>query len=462
MKLWQKIYITTLLIFLPVLNVGLFMGARLVFNYNLENTKKQASDEVHLLSHTIVTHVESLDYWQQLSDSIVYEVGTTYVNYITDKDENTSLELHMIGEKTDLQMGIQAIDIYNDGEYPVLRILELLEAPFENYQLQYFKRLTDFYDLWQTLKLVFAVISFCCSLVLAIVLYQLLFEMTVPLQRLGRSVRIMRKSGSWQPVEAEGKDDIAELTHSFNKMGAEIEAYIEQLRKESQTKQQLVDDLAHEMRTPLTAIYGYAEYLQKAPYTEEEKLDALEYIMSESKRLSNMGQELLTLAVYREDEINTELIHAQELAKNVSAMLANTLHEKRLRLVVRVKTDILEGDKNMLICLLRNLIENAARASENGSRIWLTIDKEGDKVRFRVRDEGIGMETHELEHIRDAFYRVDKARSRSNGGAGIGLHLCDLIVRKHNGTIEFESEPGKGTTVLVLLPSKAGRIENEV
>lgn len=452
MKLWQKIYITTLLVFLPVLNIGLFMGARLVFNYNLENVKKQASDEVHLLSHTIVTHVESLDYQQQLSDTIVYEVGATYVNYITNKDESTSMELHMIGESIDMQMGVQRIDIYSDGEYPVLRILELLEAPYETYQLQYFKTLTDFYNLWQTLKLVFAVISFCCSIVLAIVLYQLLFEMTGPLQRLSESVERMRENGKWQPVEVQGEDDIAELTHSFNQMGAEIEAHIRQLQKESNTKQQLVDDLAHEMRTPLTAIYGYAEYLQKAPYTEEEKLDALEYIMSESKRLSNMGQELLRLAVYREDDINMEKLETQELVKNVSAMLSNTLHEKRLRLICDVKKCSFEGDKSMLICLLRNLIENAARASESGSKIWLTVHKTGDRIRFCIRDEGIGMQAHELEHIKDAFYRVDKARSRFNGGAGIGLNLCDLIVTKHNGSMEFESEPGKGTIVTVLLP----------
>ena len=459
MRLWQKIYITALLLFLPVLNVGLFMGARMIFNYNMDMAKSQASDEVHLLNLTIVRHIESLQISEQQDDDIVYRVGKNYVDYIENKDANATLEIHYVGEKTSLQMGQQDIAIYDAGSYPEIRILELLEAPYESYQLFYFKPLDDFYVLWQSLKLVFAVISLCCSGVLAVILYLLFYEMTAPLQRLTQSVRQVQKGEPWQPVEVEGHDDIADLTRSFNEMGEEIAKQLAQLQRESKTKQQLVDDLAHEMRTPLTAIYGYAEYLQRVACSEEEKIDALDYIMSESRRLSHMGQELLTMAIFREDEVNGETINSEDICKDISNMLEPTLHEKRLKLVKKIKPVTFEGDKAMLVCLLRNLIENAVRASESGSRIWLNIFEQGDKVCITVKDEGIGMEPHELQRITDAFYRVDKARSRSNGGAGIGLNLCDLIVKKHMGTMEFESAPNKGTLVTVLLPKKMERTE---
>lgn len=459
MRLWQKIYITALLLFLPVLNVGLFMGARMIFNYNMDMTRNQASDEVHLLNLTIVRHIESLQISEQQDDDIVYRVGKNYVDYIENKDSNATLEIHYVGDKTNLQMGQQDIAIYDVGSYPEIRVLERLEAPYETYQLFYYKPLDDFYNLWQSLKLVFGIISSCCSGVLAVVLYLLLYEMTAPLQRLSQSVRQIQKGEPWQPVEVEGHDDIAELTRSFNEMGEEIEQQMEQLQRESKTKQQLVDDLAHEMRTPLTAIYGYAEYLQKAPCTEEERLDALDYIMSESKRLSHMGQELLTMAIFREDEINADVIESESIGKDISNMLESTLHDKRLKLIKQIKPMTFEGDKTMLVCLLRNLIENAARASESGSRIWFMIDEMDNQVCIRVKDEGIGMEAHELQRITDAFYRVDKARSRSNGGAGIGLNLCDLIVRKHMGVMQFESTPNQGTVVTVLLPKKIERTE---
>lgn len=454
MRLWQKIYMMALLVFLPVLNVGLFMGARMIFNYNMDVLKKQASDEVHLLSTTIVKDLEILLPEGPLSfnDDAIYSVSKAYVDYVSQKDENAVLELHYVGDKTDLHMGMQHMMIVDAGHYPELRVFELLEAPYESYQIYYYKPLYDFYSLWQSLKIVFIIISLCCSLVLAAVLYLLLYEMTSPLQRLGESIKRMQNGEGFEPVEVQGKDDIAILTKSFNEMAAEIEAQMERLQKESQIKQQLVDDLAHEMRTPLTAIYGYAEYLQKAPYTQEELYDALEYIMSESKRLTHMGQELLTMAIYREDALKAECITTEELAKDVSDMLESALQEKRLKLMKRIKPVTLEGDRAMLVCLLRNLIENAARASESGSKIWLIMQKSKESLKIQVKDEGIGMEKHELERITDAFYRVDKARSRSNGGAGIGLNLCDLIVKKHSGTMEFESAPNEGTTVTILLP----------
>lgn len=457
MRLWQKLYITALLLFLPVLNVGLFMGARMIFNYNMDMVKSQASDEVHLLSRTIVKDIESRTYEEQMSDDIVYRVGASYIEYISEKDSNAILELHFVGENHDLQMGQQDMAVYDAGHYPELRVLELLEAPYETYQLYYFKPLDDFYNLWQSLKIVFVIIGLCCSIVLAVVLYFLLYEMTAPLQRLSQSVKLMQLGRPWQPVEVEGHDDISDLTSSFNEMGAEIKTQMELLQRESKTKQQLVDDLAHEMRTPLTAIYGYAEYLQKAPYTEEELYDALEYIMSESKRLSHMGQELLTMAIYREDELNAEWIDTESIAKDISNMLLGTLQEKRLKFVKQIEPFHFEGDRAMLVCLLRNLIENAARASESGAHIWMFVDVYDGQVRMRIKDEGIGMEPQELERITDAFYRVDKARSRSNGGAGIGLNLCDLIVKKHAGVLQFESEPDKGTTVTVLLPVQIAR-----
>lgn len=454
MRLWQKIYMMALLVFLPVLNVGLFMGARMIFNYNMDALKKQASDEVHLLSTTIVKDLEIVLPEGPLSfnDDTIYSVTKAYVDYVSQKDENAILEIHYVGDKTDLHMGMQSMMIVDEEYCPELRVFELLEAPYESYQLYYYKPLSDFYTLWQSLKVVFAVISLCCSAVLAAVLYLLLYEMTSPLQRLGESIRQMQNGEGFEPVEVQGNDDIAELTSSFNEMAAEIEMQMQKLQKESQIKQQLVDDLAHEMRTPLTAIYGYAEYLQKAPYTQEELYDALEYIMSESKRLTHMGQELLTMAIYREDELKAEQITTEELAKDVSGMLESALQEKRLKLKKTIKPVTFEGDRAMLVCLLRNLIENAARASESGSCIWLVMQRFKEFVKIQVRDEGIGMEPHELERITDAFYRVDKARSRSNGGAGIGLNLCALIVKKHLGTMQFESVPKKGTTVTILLP----------
>ncbi len=455
MKLWQKIYMTALLLFLPVLNVGLFMGARKIFDYNIETAKNQASDEVHMLCHTIVRDIESLPGVQQLREGIVEEVSQTYIDYMANKDSDVTMEIRYVDVSEDLNMGQQIVQLYMGGDDPILYVTELLETPYEGYQLYYTKPLTDFYQLWTDLKTVFMIISVSCSVVLAAILYLLLYEMTYPLKRLSEEVERMRLGEPWRPVEVEGKDDIAFLTERFNEMAEEIQSQLQQLQRENSIKQQLVDDVAHELRTPLTAIYGYAEYLEKAPCSEEERIDALEYIMTESKRLSHMGQELLSMAIFREDELNREEIDTEAFVKGVSSMLETSLREHRIRLQCTFDIPSFSGDKSMLVCLARNLIENAARASESGSTVWFHIRDEAGAVCMVVRDQGIGMAKEELDRITDAFYRVDKARSRSNGGAGIGLSLCALIVKKHSGTMEFASEPGVGTTVTVILPMEA-------
>ena len=345
---------------------------------------------------------------------------------------------------------------------PIVTVEQLLQAPYESYRLYYEMPLDGFYKLWQTLKIVFIVISFGCSIILAISLYWLLSEMAYPLAILTEGIVEMKKTGTWTPIEVQGDDDIAELTTSFNDMGLEIETQMLQLVKESEIKQQLVDDLAHELRTPLTAIHGYAEYLQIAPCTEEEKIEALDYIINESKRLSNMGQTLLTMAIYREDSITMDIVSSEEIIKNVLITLEKNIFDKQIKVKNKVKNISFNGDKTMLICLFRNLIENAIRASELKKNIWLNIAVDNEFIKFYIRDEGIGIKKDELTRITDAFYRVDKARSSENGGVGIGLSLCLLIVERHNGTLEFESKYQKGTTVIVTLPLNQSNEEEEV
>ena len=104
--------------------------------------------------------------------------------------------------------------------------------------------------------------------------------------------------------------------------------------------------------------------------------------------------------------------------------------------------------------LLNNLIDNAAKAMDGSGRIDVTAGALPDGAIFTVKDNGRGMEAEELKHITEAFYRVDKARSRSQGGAGLGLALCRRIAELHNGTLRFESTPGEGTTVTLMIHTK--------
>lgn len=108
----------------------------------------------------------------------------------------------------------------------------------------------------------------------------------------------------------------------------------------------------------------------------------------------------------------------------------------------------------LLITLLGNLIDNALKASPDGSVVRLSALEERDKLILEVTDCGIGMTKEQLVHIKEAFYRVDRSRSRAAGGAGLGLSICDRIAQLHHGELAFISQPGAGTTARLILPKK--------
>ena len=134
-----------------------------------------------------------------------------------------------------------------------------------------------------------------------------------------------------------------------------------------------------------------------------------------------------------------------------------SLVEKKLTLYVKQEDGYLWGDRELLGSLLINLIDNARKASFEGGRIWLDGQKLPDGYMITVTDEGKGLQQEELSRITEAFYMVDKSRSRKEGGAGLGLALCKKILELHQGSWHMESEPGKGLRVTVLLGTSPGQ-----
>jgi signal transduction histidine kinase len=207
------------------------------------------------------------------------------------------------------------------------------------------------------------------------------------------------------------------------------------------------------MRTPLTSIHGYAEYLLSAPVGEEERIDALMCIMSESDRLGKLSQSLLDISYVSRAEIalgRVELAPVIESAARRFEMRARTMGALLEANAIDVAVN---GDASLLELLISNLIDNAMKACRESEQKAVRVEavENGDKVLITVSDSGRGMSEEELKHITEPFYRTDRVRSRADGGAGLGLTLCRRIVEAHGGVLEFDSEPGKGTSVKVTL-----------
>lgn len=219
------------------------------------------------------------------------------------------------------------------------------------------------------------------------------------------------------------------------------------LQAVNEAQRQLIGSMSHELKTPLTAIKGYAETLLQVELSKEQEEKALRYIDRESGRLSRISEKMMELTrLYEpECEITLQKVPLERLLAEVEESVRHRLIGKRISLVREGEWQgkALAADPDLMASFLINLINNSVMASEEGSRIYVGANGHA----LWVRDEGCGIPPAEVDKVRKAFYRVDKSRSRKSGNMGLGLALCEQIAAVHGGTMEIESEIGKGTKV---------------
>jgi len=189
--------------------------------------------------------------------------------------------------------------------------------------------------------------------------------------------------------------------------------------------------------------------------SQEDYRKSLELISQEAGHMSAVVGKLLYLARIdaSKDQVNFERINLKELLSELSSDIEVLAREKGIEFKLAPLEDLLiEGDRVKLEQLFLNLLENAIRYTSGGGNISASIVREGKTAVIAIKDSGIGISKEHIPHIFERFYRVDKARSRAEGGAGLGLAICKHIVQVHNGKIEVESQVDKGSTFSISLP----------
>lgn len=230
--------------------------------------------------------------------------------------------------------------------------------------------------------------------------------------------------------------------------------YLSLVREEALRKERFTFAFAHELKTPLTSIIGYSEMLATMDLSAEEIHLCGDYINRQSKRLKSLSYKLLEMAFLRERGIEKKRIEVRVLAALVEETEKPLAEEKGMVWHMEMEDEEIFGDLELLQSLFINLLDNAMKASNQGGTIWFLGKAERNGFTFTVADEGKGVAKEALYRLTEAFYMEDKSRSRSAGGAGLGLTLCSRIAELHGTKLEFESEEGKGMRVCVRFPIK--------
>lgn len=449
MKFKEKTYLITLVLFLIFLNAGIFSLAYYTQQKNADSAEKLCISEFSVITEAFEDDILLLGETgrvQVIRSFIVYYEQKDILLQFTDTNEKTVL--------SSLPNGALVPDAHTLSTQRINgKRFILISAPvaFSQYTMTYAKDVSYLDEDFKSISMVFVLTSLGASALLALILFFVLGRISSPLERLKSATEEIANGNFGARADESGSDEFAMLASDFNRMAEHIGTQMNELTENAKTKQIMLDNLAHEMRTPLTSIRGYAEYLLNANIGEEERIEAVEFIISESERLKSIGEKLLDDAFIRENGIKAERINLGELVSNAAKKLSFIASQRGIELRIDAKSVYCACDTVLIEMLVANLINNAIKACKNGGCVVVGCDTDNENASITVRDNGIGMTNDQLKRITEPFYRTDRSRSRNEGGTGLGLSLCERIAKAHNANLCFESEPNKGTTATVRI-----------
>ena len=292
--------------------------------------------------------------------------------------------------------------------------------------------------------------------VAAVVTFLLSRRILSPVESLAQAARALSRGDFSQRVKVNSRDEFGELATAFNAMAEDLER-TEQLRRN------MVADVAHELRTPLSNIQGHLEAIRDGLLPAEPA--TFDSIYEEALLLARLVEDLqdLTLADAGQLTLIRQSVDVADIARRAAAAAQPPAEARGLTIETNLPSQpaTAEVDPERIGQVLRNLLSNAITHTPEGGRITVELKDEGRELRIGVADTGVGIPPADLPYVFERFYRVDRSRVRATGGAGLGLTIAKRLVEAHCGTISVESEPGKGTQFTFTLPKNAPPVAHD-
>ncbi|NFI03181.1 HAMP domain-containing histidine kinase [Clostridium botulinum] len=485
MKLWQKIYFFSLLLLIVTLNIAGFILIQKLHNNLLEKEVEKCLSEQKIVSSEFRINSLALQkiYYLNTAPDINMSISTLMSEYnsLLDREDGQHGDIEILDQQNKI--------LYSDVKFPVSdekQELENLSVGKTNYiiktldgkqylyvsslvnvynvpiKIHYAKDISNIYiEKINQYALFMKLDILICSL-FAIFMFFVSRLITKPINTLIDSTQKISLGQYSERVRIKSKDEFNVLSNHFNLMAQTIEDKINELEISNIEKETFINNLTHELKTPLTSIIGYANLIRTSKYNEELFFESADYIYKEGKRLEQMAFKMMDLIYAKTQEIKLTPEKIMPIIYEVKKSLLVKFKDKNIGLIIEEEDCILDVDKDLIKIALCNLVENAIKASRNDSKIYIRVFVLNDKIFISVLDSGTGMTKEHLDKIWQPFYVVDKARSRKNNGAGIGLSICKKIAEIHNADIKINSELGKGTEVTIIFNQSSTIIDKSI
>ncbi len=469
MKLWFKIFISTLFLVIAMINIT--VAVILTNNRSLmisrERSRAVSSHEFicatlknnvayeRLRSDQFVMSKDAID--DIVKNTILKQFAEDNITIIYDeKGELTRIGSDSVNPSELLDKIKSKNDIYSlindfNGKSYIFAASEIILEENEYYVVTS-QDITEIYTEGERQLRFAQMLSVILACVTALILLIMIKLFLCPLAEINKSINEISHGNYSKRLKVKGSEELKRLSENINKMAGSVEENYNKIETVAEERKRFIDSLAHEIKTPLTSILGFAEILRiKKNISPDELSEYSGIIVDEAKRIRSLSGKLMELISSGNGSLELRPVNTENILGDLKIAFMPIVQAKGIELTVYCEPLTINADRDIFKSLIYNLLDNAVKASGEGGKIYLSCKRDGDYAVFSVKDSGIGISEEDRKHIFEAFYMVDKSRSRKQGGVGLGLALCAEIAKKHNARITLESTPGKGTEVQVLI-----------
>lgn len=346
------------------------------------------------------------------------------------------------------------VTIADEGERVAAAVASRIEIEGETYLLFTAEDITDTYTIYERQLLTVRLLSIGFACAVALLLLLTVRRLLRPLDDVNGALKQIAAGDYTVRLRPTKNDSIEfrQMANNVNAMAQAVSETVEKLEGIADSRKQFTDNLAHEMKTPLTSIMGLADILRlKKEVPDSERQEYADIIVQEARRLRALSSKLLELASAGSGQLERHPVRVTELFEEIDAAIMPLFRRAGLTLTVETEDCVIDVDRVLFVSMLYNLLDNAVKASHEGQTVLLKCRKKEGRAVLSVTDFGVGISREDIKKVTEPFYMADKSRSRKAGGAGLGLALCVEIARVHRAVFSIKSKLGVGTTVSISL-----------
>lgn len=433
---------------LTVLVVGsLFLQG--VYASSLQDAEEKTRSRLSFLSASCQVALEE-------REGITEEAARNLLLYLYNRfDKGEAVcELTFLGETVVNDAGYRLKDLLGGRQERLVKLGDrrvfLVGQETENgVGIYLMEDLSSVFDNLGGLTVRFVLIGAITLLIVAVGTALLTRTLLKPLKKLEESSRLIAAGEYEQSVQIESRDEIGQLAESFESMRLQVRKHIQEAEELAEGRRLLLGALTHELKTPLTSIIGYSESLLRLKLSEERKRESLTFIYRESRRMEDMAEKMLSLvSTQGQQELEKTCWTGEKLVTLLAPLALPVVEKKGAKVLFALEEVKICANESLLCSMVLNLVDNGASAGAKEIAIG------GEKNRLWVQDNGPGIPEEQLSRVMEPFFRGDKARSREQGHAGLGLALVKQFMEEHGGRMEITSQVGTGTRVTLIFPEE--------